>query len=145
MGARTSDFNTNIREEFDDNAGTINIVPQEIGRVLINLFNNAFFAMHEKAKKENGGTAGPYQSELIVSTRRTDRYVEISIADNGPGIPEKIRNKIFEPFFTTKPAGSGTGLGLSLSFEIITQGHDGQITVTSHPGSGTTFKISLPA
>ena len=141
MRARTSDFNTTINQKYDDQAGTVEMVPQEIGRVLINLFNNAFFAMHEKAK-ENGLD---YKPEITVSTQRKDKAVEICVVDNGPGIPKKVKDKIFEPFFTTKPAGSGTGLGLSLSFDIITQGHNGQLTVDSVPGKGTTFKILLPA
>ena len=141
MRARTSDFNTTIHQDFDEKAGMIKIIPQEIGRVLINLFNNAFHAMHEKTNIEGES----YKPELSVSTRRVDRQVEICVTDNGPGITPKVQERIFEPFFTTKPAGSGTGLGLSLSFDIITQGHDGKLTVESKPGQGTTFKICLPA
>lgn len=140
MRARSSDFNTAIEQSFDEKAGMITIVPQEIGRVLINLFNNAFFAMHEK--RQNGDQS--YQPKLEVETHRKAKMVEICVTDNGPGIPDAVRERIFEPFFTTKPAGSGTGLGLSLSFDIVTQGHNGQLTVESKPGVGTTFRVCLP-
>lgn len=141
MRARSANFNTTITQEFDERAGELALVPQEIGRVLINLFNNAFFAMQEKVEKS--GTS--YTPELTVKTVKLQRAVEIHVQDNGPGIPKRIRERVFEPFFTTKAAGSGTGLGLSLSFDIITQGHNGSLQVESTPGSGTTFKITLPS
>ncbi len=141
MRARSSTFNTSITQEFDENAGTVEIVPQEIGRVLINLFNNAFFAMQEKVEKGDAS----YKPELTVKTKKLARAVEIHVTDNGPGIPKRVRERVFEPFFTTKAAGSGTGLGLSLSFDIITQGHNGTLELESTLGSGTTFKITLPA
>ncbi|MEM8488360.1 MAG: sensor histidine kinase, partial [Bacteroidota bacterium] len=141
MRARSANFNTSITQEFDKEAGELEMVPQEIGRVLINLFNNAFFAMQEKVEK--GDTT--YEPELTVKTVKLPQAVEIHVQDNGPGIPKRIRERVFEPFFTTKAAGSGTGLGLSLSFDIITQGHNGLLQVESTPGSGTTFKITLPS
>lgn len=161
MRARSSNFNTSITQEFDQQAGFVEVVPQEIGRVLINLFNNAFFAMQEKGKQEKvkqekinqkkvkqrttKTVDTPYKPELIVQTHRSGNSVEIHVIDNGPGISKKIADRVFEPFFTTKPAGSGTGLGLSLSFDIITQGHNGQLSLKSEPGVGTTFVIVLPA
>ena len=140
MRARVSNFNTSIQQEFDDKVGAVEIIPQDIGRVLINLFNNAFFAMHELAEQ----SAQNYNPTLRVQTARKSDAVEIQISDNGPGIPEEIQQKIFEPFFTTKTAGKGTGLGLSLSYDIITKDHQGTIRLDSEPGKGTMFTISLP-
>ncbi len=139
--ARDVDFNIDLKQEFDENAGEVELIPQEIGRVLINLFGNAFYAVQEKAKTTEEG----YQPNVSVSTKRRTSAVEIRISDNGPGIPEDMRRKIFEPFFTTKPSGEGTGLGLSLSYEIVTQGHGGAMKLEGNESGGASFVIALPA
>ena len=126
--------------DFDDTIGTIDIVPQDIGRVILNLITNAFYVVDEKKKSgiEN------YEPTVSVSTKKGDSTIEIRVADNGNGIPESIINKIFEPFFTTKPSGKGTGLGLSMSYEIVTKSHGGELKVDTKQGIGTTFIITLP-
>jgi len=116
------------------------MVPQEIGRVLINVLNNAFYVVHKKMQSAGGS----YEPQVRVETRQLDNAVEIRIMDNGPGIPIDVKKRIFEPFFTTKPTGSGTGLGLSLAYDIVTQGHGGTMTVESEEGKGATFVITLP-
>jgi ligand-binding sensor domain-containing protein/signal transduction histidine kinase len=132
MRANVKDFNCTIERNFAENLPIINIVPQDISRVMLNLINNAFYAVKDKP----GAT-------LTLTTMATARCVIIRIKDNGTGIPEDVKQKIFEPFFTTKPAGSGTGLGLSLSFDII-KAHGGKIDVHTEEGKGTEFIISLP-
>ncbi|RMF57410.1 MAG: GAF domain-containing protein [Bacteroidetes bacterium] len=139
--ARVPDFNAEIIRDFDEAAGRLELMPQEIGRVLLNLLGNAFDALHEHTSKH----PGTYAPKLTVTTRRENGHVAIHVADNGPGIPDEVRAHIFEPFFTTKPTGSGTGLGLSLSHDIVTQGHGGTLTVESTPGAGATFVVTLPA
>ena len=126
--------------DFDDTIGTINIIGQDIGRVVLNLITNAFYVVDEKKKSgiEN------YEPTVTVSTKKRDTTTEIRITDNGNGIPKDILSRIFEPFFTTKPTGKGTGLGLSMSYEIITQGHGGDLKVETKKGEGTTFIIILP-
>lgn len=113
---------------------------QDLGRVLLNLFNNAFYAVQQR---QLAGEPG-YTPMVSVSTQHTGKAVEIRVSDNGTGMPAEVQQKIFQPFFTTKPTGEGTGLGLSLAHDIIAQGHGGTLTVTSQPGQGTTFTISLP-
>lgn len=140
MRAEHSDFNTTLDRDFDEKAHSAMLMPQEIGRVLINLLNNAFYAVHEKSMAQQD-----YGPCVRVSTRRLADSVEIRIWDNGPGIPPAVRERIFEPFFTTKPTGEGTGLGLSLSYDIITNGHGGTFEVTSEPGVFTEFVITLKA
>ena len=142
MRAQSPAFNVDLVTDFDADAGTVKMVPQDIGRVLLNLLSNAFYAVREK---ETSGTETGYAPEVRIATRRTPEGVEIRVTDNGPGIPAAVREKIFDPFFTTKPTGSGTGLGLSLSYEIVTGGHDGTMTVESTEGRGTTFVVRLPA
>ncbi len=140
LRARDKDFNAELKTDFDPNLRTVNVVPQEMGRVLLNLFNNAFFAVSEKQKM-----APPtYQPTVIVSTQRTDDSVDIQVSDNGTGMPEAVKAKIFQPFFTTKPTGQGTGLGLSLSYDIVTKGHGGTMAVKSSVGDGTQLRITLP-
>ena len=134
-----------IKRDLGAEAGTVEMVPQEIGRVLLNLLGNAFDAVHEKADTGQGDIEKEYVPTVTVSTRRVNDTVEIRVADNGPGIPIELKEKIYEPFFTTKPTGSGTGLGLSLSYDIVTQGHGGALTVESKEGEGATFVIMLPA
>jgi two-component system, NtrC family, sensor kinase len=138
LRAKDKQFNVDIKTDFDDSVGTINVVPRDIGRVLLNLYNNAFYAV-----KSTSPTNGEqYAPSVKVTTKRVRETVEIRIADNGPGIPHKIVDKIFQPFFTTKPTGQGTGLGLSLSYDII-KAHRGEITVESNEGKGSEFVILL--
>ncbi|MCB2219038.1 MAG: two-component sensor histidine kinase [Bacteroidetes bacterium] len=145
LRAKEKSFNADFKLEADPDLPKVNVVPQDIGRVLLNLINNAFFAVSEKAKKNPDG----YKPQVIVSTSISpleggQRGVLIRVRDNGPGIPEEIKDKIFQPFFTTKPTGQGTGLGLSLSYDIITKGHGGTIKVESGTGEGTTITIQIP-
>jgi signal transduction histidine kinase len=134
---------------LDHQIGKVNIIPQEIGRVLLNIYNNAFYAVLEKAKTSFPSEgSNKYEPRITVTTRLNHKEtgetkVEILVADNGNGIPEKIRDKIFQPFFTTKPAGQGTGLGLSMSFDII-KAHGGDIRVETKEGEGSEFIIQLP-
>ncbi len=139
--ASTPDFNVNIERDFSTDLGKIQLVPQEMGRVLLNLLGNAFDAVYEKSAKRNG----EYEPRVKISARRANGKVEIRVADNGPGVPDSFRKKVFEPFFTTKPTGSGTGLGLSLSYEIVTQGHGGTLDIESEDEEGTAFVVRLPA
>ena len=139
LRAKDKTFQAEFKLEQDPGLPKIPVVSQDIGRVLINLINNAFYAVSEKAKKDIPG----YQPIVEVSTHFKDSLVEISVMDNGLGIPKTIQDKIFQPFFTTKPAGSGTGLGLSLSYDII-KAHGGELIVESTEGTGTTFRIHLP-
>ena len=128
-----------IRTEFDNSIGKINVIPQDIGRVILNLINNAFYAVDEKKKQLGDG----YEPMVSVSTKRNNGKMEIKISDNGNGISKKIVDKIFQPFFTTKPTGQGTGLGLSLAYDII-KAHGGEIKVETWEGEGSAFIIQLP-
>lgn len=140
LRAKDKAFNADYITEFDDSIGKINIVAQDMGRVLLNLFNNAFYAVKEKKK-----TAGEVYKPLVsVTTKKIDNKIEIKVTDNGSGISQSIIDKVFQPFFTTKPTGQGTGLGLSLSYDIITKEHGGTIQVESEESKGTTFIITLP-
>ena len=141
MRAQYPELSVEIEKSFDEAVATVEMVPQDIGRVLINVLNNAFYVVHKK--KLSVGIS--YQPLVRVETRQVASGVEIRVEDNGPGIPAKIKEKIFEPFFTTKPTGSGTGLGLSLAYDIVTQGHGGTMTVESEEGKGATFVITLPS
>ncbi|WP_128547036.1 sensor histidine kinase [Larkinella soli] len=126
--------------DFDPALGPVLVVPEDIGRLFINLFNNAFYAVRQKAKQAGSG----YRPEVKVQTLRQDGQVLIRVNDNGAGIPEAVRQKIFQPFFTTKPTGEGTGLGLSLSYDIVTREHGGELTVSSREGEFTEFMVRLP-
>lgn len=138
MRARDKSFNANLQTRFDERIGQIDVVPQDIGRVLLNLFNNAFYAVSEKKK-----TAGDdYDPTITVLTRLDENKVKIRVKDNGTGIPQAVMGKIFQPFFTTKPAGSGTGLGLSLSQDIVKE-HGGELKLKSIEGEETEFTIVL--
>ena len=147
-GLRAKDkfFNAKFDTDLDRSIAKINIVPQEIGRVILNLINNSFYAVSEKKKKTGNG----YEPMVIVTTKAVKPplgglgVVEIRVIDNGNGIPQKDLDKIFQPFYTTKPTGQGTGLGLSLSYDIVTKGHDGEIKVETKEGEGSSFIISLP-
>jgi signal transduction histidine kinase len=136
-----SDPEVTVERNLGADVGTAELVPREMGRVLMNLLNNALDAVQERAASESGD----YRPMVSVSTRRQEGIVQIQVTDNGGGIPQDILSKIFEPFFTTKPTGSGTGLGLSLSYDIVTQGHNGTLTVESEEGEGATFTVGLPA
>jgi len=140
LRAKDNSFNADFKLDLDVNLPKVSTVPQDIGRVLLNLINNAFYAVDKQAKQE----AGEFKPLVTVSTKKEGDKVEIKVKDNGPGIPEEIKDKIFQPFFTTKPTGEGTGLGLSMSYDIITKGHGGEIKVNSHAASGTEFMITLP-
>ena len=139
LKAKDNTFNTIIKTDFDKSIGKINIIPQDIGRVLLNLFNNAFYAINERKKAADKS----YQPHISIKTKKINSKAEIIITDNGGGIPQSIIDKIFQPFFTTKPAGEGTGLGLSLSFDMI-RAHGGEIRVETKDGEGTSFIIQLP-
>ena len=138
LRAKDSAFNATMKTDFDETIGSINIIPQDIGRVLLNLYNNAFYAVNEKKKKlqEN------YEPTVSVSTKRVNSKIEVRVRDNGNGIPQKVLDKIFQPFFTTKPTGQGTGLGLSLSYDII-KAHGGEIKVETREGEGSVFITQL--
>lgn len=143
--AKDFQFHAKILTDFDQQIGKINIVSQEIGHVLLNIYNNAFYAMNERKKMLFNG----YEPTIMVTTRlvnaaHSTTAVKIMIEDNGSGIPEKILDKIFQPFFTSKPSGQGTGLGLSLSFDIVTKGHGGELRVETKEGSGANFIIQIP-
>ena len=140
LRAKDSTFNAGMETNFDDSLPKIEIVPQEMGRVLLNLITNAFYAVHEKSK-----TIGEtdYQPKVSVSTNTDEGTLTIAVTDNGTGIPDDIKKKIFQPFFTTKPTGSGTGLGLSLSYDIV-KAHGGTLEVLKTGESGTTFQLRLP-
>jgi signal transduction histidine kinase len=133
-----------IKTDFDSSIGKINIVPQDMGRVLLNLFNNAFYAVNEKLTVHRSPLTDNFKPTVSVQTKKINDTVEIIIKDNGNGIPQDIIDKIFQPFFTTKPTGEGTGLGLSLAYDIITKEHNGTIKVNSKEGEGTAFTIVLP-
>jgi two-component system NtrC family sensor kinase len=142
-GARAErpDFNVTLQRDFDPAAGTIEVFPQEITRVFLNLVSNGFYAV-TKRRKENGGAA--FEPTLRATTKNLGDTVEIRIRDNGTGIPPEVKDRMFNPFFTTKPAGEGTGLGLSMSHDIIVKQHGGTIDVDTEPGHFTEFRIVLP-
>ncbi len=137
-------FNATIETSFDSTLPRINVVPQDIGRVVLNLINNAFYAVNEKSTFGEAAADKRYQPSVTVSTKNSGSSISISVKDNGNGIPDSIKEKIFQPFFTTKPTGQGTGLGLSLSYDIV-KAHGGELQVETMEGEGTEFIIQLPA
>ena len=139
LRAKDKSFNATMKTDFDDNIGKINIIPQDIGRVVLNLINNAFYAVDEKKKS---GYVN-YEPTVSISTQKNNGKVKIKVRDNGNGIPQKVLDKIFQPFFTTKPTGQGTGLGLSLSYDIV-KAHGGELKVETKEGEGSIFMIDLP-
>jgi len=148
LRAKDKSFNADFKTDFDNSIGKINIIPQDIGRVLLNLYNNAFYAVTEKKKQQPEN----YEPTVSVSTKKNDDKIEIKVADNGDGIPQKVVDKIFQPFFTTKPTGVGTGLGLSLAYDIV-KTHGGELKVETKEGEarpddpvgrGSVFIIQLP-
>jgi two-component system NtrC family sensor kinase len=142
LRAKDKNFSADIKTEFDETIGKINVVPQDIGRVLLNLFNNAFYAVNEKFTANRSPLTADYKPLVLVQTKKVNDKIEIKVEDNGNGIPPKVVDKIFQPFFTTKPTGQGTGLGLSLAYDII-KAHSGGIRVETKEGEGSKFIIFL--
>ena len=156
LRAKDKSFNAKLETDFDPSIEKLNVIPQDIGRVILNLINNAFYAVSEKKKSLDlsgsknltgleslpTGQTG-YEPTVIVRTKKSDNRVEISVKDNGNGIPDSIKEKIFQPFFTTKPTGQGTGLGLSLSYDIV-NAHGGELKVQAKEGEGSEFIVQLP-
>jgi signal transduction histidine kinase len=142
MRAKDKSFNADMKTDFDNSIGKINIIPQDIGRVLLNLFNNAFYTCTERSRASTSSAGQTYEPTVSVTTKKLENRVCITVSDNGNGIPQKIVDKIFQPFFTTKPTGQGTGLGLSLSYDIV-KAQGGEIKVESKEGEGTEFIIQL--
>ncbi|MDO7845276.1 ATP-binding protein [Hymenobacter sp. M29] len=140
LRAKDKTFNATLKPDFDPALPPVEVIAQDLGRVLLNLLTNAFYAVKQRQQRAEPG----YAPTVSVSTRRVGEEVEIRVKDNGTGMPESVQAKIFQPFFTTKPTGEGTGLGLSLSYDIITQGHGGTLAVESREGEGTEFVICLP-
>jgi len=140
LRAKDKSFNATLVTDFDDSIGNVNMLPQDIGRVVLNLLTNAFYVVNEK--KQNNKS--DYEPTVSISTKKKGNWVSISVKDNGNGIPKKVLDKIFQPFFTTKPTGQGTGLGLSMSYDIVTKGHGGELKVETKDGKGTEFSIRLP-
>ena len=139
LRAKDKSFNADMQTDFDESIPKINVVAQDVGRVILNLITNAFYAV--KAAKPVKGK--DYQPTVWVSTKKENGKVYVTVKDNGTGIPDSVKDKIFHPFFTTKPTGEGTGLGLSLSYDII-KAHNGEIKVESEEGQGTEFVVELP-
>jgi signal transduction histidine kinase len=137
--AKDKSFNATLKTDFDEKIGNINVIPQDLGRVILNLINNAFYAVDVKRKQNLNG----YEPTVLVSTRKNNGKIEIKVSDNGGGISQKVLEKIFQPFFTTKPTGQGTGLGLSLSYDIV-KAHGGELKVETKEGEGSAFIILLP-
>jgi len=144
LRAKDKSFNATMKTDFDESIGNINIIPQDIGRVILNLITNAFYAASMPSKKVGSDPEYKHNPTVWVSTKKVGDKIFISVKDNGPGIPQKILDKIFQPFFTTKPAGEGTGLGLSLSYDIV-KAHGGELKVETKEGEGSQFIIILPA
>ncbi|GAB2839601.1 sensor histidine kinase [Ferruginibacter profundus] len=140
LRAKDKSFNATMKTDFDATIGNINVIPQDMGRVILNLITNAFYAVTEKKKETPQG----YEPTVTVSTQKTNGKIEVRVKDNGNGIPQKALDKIFQPFFTTKPTGQGTGLGLSMSYDIVTKGHGGALKVETKDGQGAEFIIILP-
>jgi signal transduction histidine kinase len=152
LRAKDKSFNASMKTDFDENMGSINVIPQDMGRVILNLITNAFYAVTQKKKElasaeksSFGNLTSLYEPTVTVSTKKVNGKAVITVADNGNGIPQKALDKIFQPFFTTKPTGQGTGLGLSMSYDIVTKGHGGELKVSTKENEGATFAIILPA
>jgi two-component system, NtrC family, sensor kinase len=136
-----SEFNLTFKTDYDPSIGLVNLEFQEMSRVIINLVDNACYALNDKKKR----LQGEFSPEILLATKKIDGYIEIRIRDNGSGIPQVVIDKLFKPFFTTKPKGQGTGLGLSLSYEIITEVHKGKIEILSEEGDYTEFRMLIPS
>lgn len=140
LRAKDKSFNAKFETTFEEGVGKVNVIPQDIGRVILNLITNAFYVVNERKKLEQKS----YEPMVTVSTKKENDKVIVTVQDNGNGIPDSVKEKDFSTFFTTKPTGQGTGLGLSMSYDIVTKGHGGELKVESEEGKGTTFTISLP-
>jgi signal transduction histidine kinase len=140
LRAKDKSFNADFKTDFDESLSKVKVITQDLGRVILNLINNAFYACTERRRSTD---SKDYKPTVTVTTRKIGDKIEISVKDNGAGIPDDIKEKIFQPFFTTKPTGSGTGLGLSMSYDIVTKGHGGELKVVTEEGEGTEFIILL--
>ncbi|PWK17772.1 ATP-binding protein [Xanthomarina spongicola] len=140
LRAKDKSFNATLETDYDDSIGNINVIPQDIGRVILNLLTNAFYVVNEKKQQAKDS----YKPTVSLTTKKDGNWVAISVKDNGNGIPKTVLDKIFQPFFTTKPTGKGTGLGLSMSYDIVTKSHGGELKVETKQGEGTEFIITLP-
>ena len=140
LRAKDKSFNAALKTDYDENIGLLKVISQDIGRVILNLITNAFYAVMEKKKLHTQD----YEPTVTVSTKKIDNKIIVNVKDNGTGIPQKALDKIFQPFFTTKPTGQGTGLGLSLSYDIVTKGHGGELKVETKEGEYTAFSVILP-
>jgi signal transduction histidine kinase len=138
--AENKEFNATFVKDLDPGIGKVKIVPQDFSRVILNIMNNACYAVFEKSQKIKEG----YIPTITITTKKTDQQIVLRIKDNGTGIPQSIIDKIFNPFFTTKPTGKGTGLGLSMSYDIVTNIHNGKLEVVSTEGESTEFIITIP-
>jgi len=138
LRAKDKSFNAETETDFDSSVGKINIIRQDIGRVILNLINNAFYAVSEKKKQADNG----YEPTVTVATAKENGKIEVKVKDNGNGIPLNVVDKIFQPFFTTKPTGQGTGLGLSLAYDIV-KAHGGEIKIETKEGEGSEFIVVL--
>jgi two-component system, NtrC family, sensor kinase len=146
LRAKDKDFNADFKTDFEGNLPKIEVIPQDMGRVLLNLINNAFYAVNQRKQDviARNEAISSYTPSVFVSTQQLENQIIIKVKDNGTGMSESVKAKIFQPFFTTKPTGQGTGLGLSLAYDIVTKGHGGTLTVESTKGVGTEFIVKLP-
>ncbi|MCE7064697.1 sensor histidine kinase [Dyadobacter sp. CY326] len=145
LRAKDKEFNAALVTDFDPTIGKVLVMPQDLGRVFLNLFTNAFYAVAEKKRKlAETGNLNDYRPEVKISTKKFANKLYVRVSDNGTGMPDSVKAKIFQPFFTTKPTGQGTGLGLSMSYDIITNAHGGTLDVDTVPGERTEFKITIP-
>jgi two-component system NtrC family sensor kinase len=140
LRAKDKTFIATMKTDFDINLEKVNVVSEDIGRVVLNLINNAFYAVTERKKLNQPD----YEPTVWVSTKKVNGKIQISVKDNGIGIPQRVLDKIFQPFFTTKPAGEGTGLGLSLAYDIVTKGHGGELKFETKEGEGSQFIVQIP-
>ena len=146
LRAKDKSFNATMKTDFDESVGNIDVIGQDLGRVILNLITNGFYAASERKQQQGSNLPAAqagFEPTVTVSTKRVGNKIEIRVGDNGNGIPKNILDKIFQPFFTTKPTGQGTGLGLSMSYDIITNAHGGEVKVETQQGIGTTFIIIL--
>jgi signal transduction histidine kinase len=151
LRAKDQSFNATLETDFDESIGMVDVIPQDMGRVILNLITNAFYACNAKKDSTDDeelayakASDNEYKPTVSIKTLAEDGQVKITVKDNGNGIPKEVVDKIFQPFFTTKPTGEGTGLGLSMSYDIVTKGHGGELTVHTKEGEGTSFVICLP-
>jgi two-component system, NtrC family, sensor kinase len=145
LRAKDKSFNADFKTDFDKSLPKTEVIPQDLGRVLLNLINNAFYAVNQRQQlSESLKLSESYTPSVFISTQVIDNQIVIKVKDNGLGMPESVKAKVFQPFFTTKPTGQGTGLGLSLAYDIVTKGHGGALEVLSKEGLGSEFIITLP-